>query len=112
MLKIHWEKKHPKLQHRPSKRKRGETTTLDEHSYAAQQPTDVELGTCPFCKQAFKSACALTNHLEKQHPKLQHLRKRTNTSTEDLDATEKAMDAAQATNDQNFKDELRRLFLD
>jgi len=50
--------------------------------------------------------------LEKQHPKLQHLRKRTNTSKEDLDATEKATGAAQATNDQNFEDELRRLFLD
>ena len=112
MLKIHLEKKHPKLQHRPSKRKRAETTTLDEHSYAVQQPTDVELGACPFCKQAFKSAGALTNHLEKQHPKLQHLRKRTNTSTEDLDATEKATDAAQPRNDQNFEDELRHLFLD
>jgi len=51
------------------------------------------------------------NHLEKQHPKLQHLRKRTNTRKEDKDATEKATDAAQATNNHNFKDELRHLFL-
>jgi len=112
MLKIHLEKKHPKLQHRPSKRKCAETTTLNEHSNAVQQPTDVELGACTFCKQAFKSAGALTNHLEKQHFRLQHLRKRTNTRKEDLDSTEKATEAAQAMNNQNFEDELRRLFLD
>jgi len=94
MLKIHLEKKHPKLQHRPLKRKRAETTTLDEHSYAVQQAMDVELGACPFYKQAFKSASALTNHLEKLHTKLQPLRKWTNTSKEDLDATEKATDIA------------------
>ena len=118
MLKIHLEKKHPKLQHLPSKRKRADTTTLSENLDAAQQPTDVTVGACPFCKQAYKSAGALTNHLEKQHPKLQHLRKRRNTNKGDLDAiekatdaTEKAKDAAQPRNDQNFEDKLRRLFL-
>jgi len=119
MLKIHLEKKHPKFQHLPSKRKRAETTTVDAHLDAAQQPTDVTVGGCPFCKQAFKSASGLTNHLEKQHPKLQHLRKRTNRNKGDLDpiekatdATETVKDAAQPTNDQNFEDELKRLFLD
>jgi len=55
---------------------------------------DVDLDAYLFCKRAVKSACALMNHLEKQYLKLQHLRKQTNTSKEDLDRTKKATDAA------------------
>ena len=73
------------------------------------------ISACPFCNQPFKSTGALSNHLEKKHPKLEHHRsiwKRVNSPTagdnnDKLDATVSLTDVRSHL---SIDDALRQLF--
>jgi hypothetical protein len=71
------------------------------------------IGACPFCSQPFKLAGALANHMEREHPKLQHRlskRKRANTNDNYSNLEVEETDARQAPYSLNFEVELRSLF--
>jgi len=77
------------------------------HSYTV-------LGVCPFCNRPFKSASALTNHIEKIHPNLQdqpRKRKRIDSasSQEEMDVIQ---ESTEYITDQDLEQWLMELFSD
>jgi len=77
------------------------------HSYAA-------LRACLFCNRPFKSAGALTNHMEKIHPNLQDRRRKrkhvnSNSSQEETDVTQ---ESTECITDQDLEQWLAELFSD
>ncbi|KAF8415071.1 hypothetical protein EV426DRAFT_701828 [Tirmania nivea] len=72
-------------------------------------------GACPFCHKRFKSAGALTNHLENEHPNCQYRppkRKygKVDGGDDGEDDAKNTMDATLSTREKHSEEELWRLF--
>jgi len=70
----------------------------------------VRVGACPLCDQPFKWAGALVNHIEREYPKAQSKRKRSNINEESSHLEMQESDARQPPHWQDFEVELGRLF--